>query len=153
VTRSEQAAQRRRGSASASQQAAQRRRGSASASQRLLAAFFTLTGTLHFVRPRDYEAIVPPQVPMHREVVAISGVAEIVGALSVIPLRTRPFARWWLLGLLLAVFPANIYMAVRPEEVAERGVAADRLPRWMLWARLPLQPLMAVWVWRATGRR
>ena len=121
--------------------------------QRLLAAFFTLTGTLHFVRPRDYEAIMPPQVPMHKEMVAISGVAEIVGALAVIPAGSRRFARWWLLGLLVAVFPANIYMAIRPEEVAERGVAADRIPRWMLWARLPLQPLMAVWVWRATAER
>ena len=56
-------------------------------------------------------------------------------------------------GLLIAVFPANIYMAVRPEEVAKRGVAADRIPRWLLWARLPLQPLMAIWVWRATASR
>jgi uncharacterized membrane protein len=122
-------------------------------SQRLLAAFFTLTGTLHFVRPRDYEAIVPPQLPMHKEIVAVSGVAELVGALAVIPPRSRTFARWWLLGLLVAVFPANIYMAIHPEEVAERGVAADRIPRWMLWARLPLQPLMAFWVWRATAPR
>ena len=122
-------------------------------SQRLLAAFFTLTGTLHFVRSSDYEAIVPPQLPMHKEIVAVSGVAEIVGALAVVPPGSRTFARWWLLALLVAVFPANIYMAVRPEEVAERGVAADRIPRWMLWARLPLQPLMAVWVWRATAPR
>jgi uncharacterized membrane protein len=121
--------------------------------QRLLAAFFTLTGTLHFVRARDYEAIVPPQLPMHKEIVAVSGVAEIVGALTVIPPSSRTFARWWLLALLVAVFPANVYMALRPDEVAKRGVAADRIPRWMLWARLPLQPLMAVWVWRATAPR
>jgi uncharacterized membrane protein len=122
------------------------------ASQRALSAFFILAGTLHFVRPREYEAIVPPQLPMHREIVAVSGVAEIVGALAVIPRGTRRFARWWLLALLAAVFPANIYMTLRPEEVAERGVAADRIPRILLWARLPLQPLMAFWVWRATAR-
>ncbi|HEX2128624.1 MAG TPA: DoxX family protein [Solirubrobacterales bacterium] len=120
--------------------------------QRLLAAFFTFAGTMHFLRPREYEAIVPPQVPMHREVVAISGVAEIVGGLAVLPRRSRTFARWWLLGLLAAVFPANIYMALRPDDVAKRGVAADRIPRWALYARLPLQPLMALWVWRATRR-
>ena len=119
-------------------------------SQRLLAAFFTFAGTMHFLRPREYEAIVPPQVPMHKEVVVISGIAEIVGGLAVISPRSRRFARWWLLGLLTAVFPANVYMAVRPEEVAERGVAADRIPAVLLWARLPLQPLMALWVWRAT---
>ena len=119
-------------------------------SQRLLAAFFTIAGTMHFLRPREYEAIVPPQVPMHKEMVVISGVAEIVGGLAVLSPRSRPFARWWLLGLLTAVFPANVYMALRPEEVAERGVAADRIPTFLLWARLPLQPLMALWVWRAT---
>ena len=124
-----------------------------SPSQRLLSGFFTLAGTMHFVRPREYEAIVPPQLPMHREVVAISGVAELIGACALIPARTRRFARWWLLGLLAAVFPANVYMTLRPEEVAERGVAADRIPAWVLWARLPLQPLMALWVWRATALR
>jgi uncharacterized membrane protein len=120
--------------------------------QRTLAAFFTVAGLMHFARPREYEAIMPPQLPMHREAVVVSGIAEIAGGLAVISPRTRPAARWWLLGLLAAVFPANVYMTVRPEEVAERGVPADRIPAWMLWARLPLQPLMALWVWRATAR-
>ena len=119
-------------------------------SQTLLAAFFTFAGTMHFLRPREYEAIVPPQLPAHKEIVAISGVAEIVGGLAVIPPASRRFARWWLLGLLTAVFPANIYMTLKPEEVAERGVAADRIPAVLLWLRLPLQPLMALCVWRAT---
>lgn len=120
-------------------------------SQRLLAAFFTFAGTMHFLRPREYRAIVPPQLPMPREIVVVSGVAEVVGGLAVIGERTRnPFARWWLLGLLAAVFPANVYMAMRPDEVAQRGVAANRIPTVLLWARLPLQPLMALWVWRAT---
>jgi uncharacterized membrane protein len=118
--------------------------------QQALAAFFTFAGIMHFVRPREYEAIVPPQLPRHREAVIVSGVAEIVGGLAVIPRATRGLARWWLLALLAAVFPANVYMTLRPEEVARRGVAADRIPAWMLWARLPLQPLMALWVWRAT---
>ena len=119
--------------------------------QRSLAVFFTFAGVMHFLRPREYEAIVPPQVPMPREAVVVSGVAEIVGGLAVIPRPTRRFARWWLLGLLAAVFPANVYMTLRPDEVAERGVPADRIPAWMLWGRLPLQPLMALWVWRATA--
>lgn len=119
-------------------------------SQRLLAGFFTFAGVMHFVRPRAYEAIMPPQIPRHREAVVISGVAEIAGGLAVIPRRTRGFARWWLLGLLAAVFPANVYMAISPDAVTERGVPADRIPAWMLWGRLPLQPLMAWWVWRAT---
>jgi len=90
----------------------------------------------------------PPYIPYHREAVAISGAAEIVGGLAVVPRRTRPLARWWLLALLVAVFPANVHMAVNPEQV--RGLDLKRIPRWALWARLPLQPLAMLWVWRAT---
>lgn len=114
-----------------------------------IAAFFTVTGTLHFVRPRSFEAIVPPAIEsMKKEAVAVSGVAEIVGGLAVLHPATRRFGRWWLLGLLLSVYPANIHMAVNPEQV--NGLDLKRIPRWTLWARLPLQPLAMLWVWRAT---
>jgi uncharacterized membrane protein len=103
---------------------------------------------MHFVVPRSYEAMVPPSLQRRREAVAVSGVAEIVGGLAVILPRSRRFARWWLLGLLLAVFPANVHMALNPEQV--RGLDLGRIPRWALWARLPLQPLAMLWVWRAT---
>jgi uncharacterized membrane protein len=112
-----------------------------------LATFFTFMGTMHFVIRRSFEAIVPANVPA-REAVAVSGVAEIAGGLAVLHPRTRPLARWWLLGLLLAVFPANIHMAVNPEQI--KGLDLQRVPRWALWARLPLQPLAMLWVWRAT---
>jgi uncharacterized membrane protein len=108
---------------------------------------------MHFIRPRAYEAIMPPYVPMHREAVVVSGLAEIVGGLAVLSPATRGFARWWLMSLLVAVFPANVYMATNAVDVAERGVPADRIPRWMLWARLPLQPLLMWWAWRATASR
>jgi uncharacterized membrane protein len=118
-------------------------------SRRLLAAFFSLTGTLHFVIPRGFEAIVPPAIADRKaEVVAVSGVAEIVGGLAVLHPRTRGLARWWLLALLLAIFPANIHMAVSPEQI--KGLDLDKIPRWALWARLPLQPLAMYWIWRAT---
>ena len=103
---------------------------------------------MHFVIPRRYESIMPPSLPRHREAVVLSGVAEIVGGAAVLASPTRRFARWWLLGLLVAVFPANVHMAVNPEQVD--GLDLDRLPRWALWARLPLQPLAMLWVWRAT---
>jgi uncharacterized membrane protein len=119
-----------------------------SRSQKALAGFFAFAGTMHFVKPRAYEAMMPPSLPNHREAVVISGVAEIAGAVAVLSPRGRRFARWWLLALLAAVFPANIHMAVNPEQV--RGLDLDRLPRWALWARLPLQPLAMLWVWRAT---
>lgn len=116
-------------------------------SQKGLAAFFGFAGTMHFVVPRAYEAMMPPSFPRHRESVVVSGVAEIAGAAAIVPARTRRLAGWWLLALLVAVFPANLHMAVRPE--AHRGLL-KRVPRWALWARLPLQPLAMVWVWRAT---
>lgn len=120
--------------------------------QGLLALTFTVAGSLHFIRPRAYQAIVPPYVPRHREAVLVSGAAEIVGGLAVVSPATRRFGRWWLLGLLVAVFPANLHMALHPAEVARRGVPADRIPRWLLWARLPVQALFMAWAWRATDR-
>ena len=112
-----------------------------------LAAFFNLTGILHFVIPRSYEAMVPEPVPA-KEAVAISGVAEILGGLAVLHPATRRLGRWWLLALLIAVFPANAHMAINPEQI--RGLDLKKVPRWALWARLPLQPLAMLWVWRAT---
>ncbi len=59
--------------------------------------------------------------------------------------RTRRLAGLGLVALLAAVFPANLYMARDPDRF-------PRIPRWALYARLPLQPLMMRWAWRATRR-
>src|SRR5690349_18524362 len=118
-------------------------------SRRGLAAFFAFAGAMHFVRPRFYEAIVPPSLEERKkEIVAVSGVAEIAGAAAVLHPASRRLGRWWLLALLVAVFPANVHMAVNPEQVP--GLDLKKVPRWALWARLPLQPLAMLWVWRAT---
>ena len=119
-------------------------------SQRALAAFFSFAGIMHFVIPKTYEAIVPDYVPMSPEAAVFhSGWAELAGGIAVIPPATRSFARWWLIGLLLAVFPANVHMAVSPEQI--RGLDVRKVPRWTLWARLPLQLAAIRWVWRATA--
>jgi len=118
-------------------------------SRRALAAFFSFTGSMHFVQPGFFEAIVPPAIEsMKKEAVVVSGIAEIAGAVAVLHPATRRLGRWGLLGLLLAVFPANVHMAVNPEQV--KGLDLSKVPRWALWARLPLQPLAMLWVWRAT---
>ena len=75
--------------------------------------------------------------------VAVGGVHHIGLGRFAFLARTR-----CLLALLLAVFPANVHMAVSPEQV--KGLDLGRVPRWALWARLPLQPLCMLWVWRAT---
>ncbi len=115
-------------------------------SRALLGAFWIAAGVNHFVSPRFYEAIVPPSLKKHsRLVVQASGVAEVAGGAAVfIPGARRP-AGLWLIGVLLAVFPANIYMAREPERFKS-------IPRWALYARLPLQPLAMLWAWRATRR-
>ena len=115
-------------------------------SQRALAAFFIAAGVNHFVIPRAYERIVPPPLARHRRrVVQLSGIAEIAGGAAVLAPGTRRAGGWWLIALLAAVFPANLYMARVPERF-------PRIPRLALYARLPLQPLMAWWAWRATRR-
>lgn len=106
--------------------------------------FWAVAGAMHFVRPSFYEAIVPPPLQRYKREVAIaSGIAELVGALAVVPRRTRRSARRWLLATLLAVYPANVYMALEPERFR-------RIPRSLLWARLPLQGLFAWITWRGT---
>lgn len=110
--------------------------------RRALAAFWVLAGVVHFVRPKPYEAIVPAYLRrFKREVVIASGVAEVAGGLGVLAQRTRPAARWWLLATLAGVFPANVDMAVHAERFPQ-------IPRWALWARLPLQGLLGWAVWR-----
>lgn len=117
--------------------------GSGSKPPRLLAVLFTLAGVNHFVMPKPYRRIVPPGFGDPATVVAVSGIAEVIGGLGVLPRRTRRLAGLWLVGLLAAVFPANLYMALRPQRFVP-------IPRWALFLRLPLQPLMMWWALRAT---
>jgi len=106
--------------------------------------FWLANGLNHFAHPKFYESIVPPPLDRwKREVNVACGVAELAGAAAVLPARTRPAARWWLLATLLAVYPANIHMAMRPERF-------PRYRRELLWARLPFQGLFALLTWRGT---
>jgi uncharacterized membrane protein len=108
------------------------------------AVFWIVAGALHFAIPRQYEAIVPPRIARwKREAVAVSGIAEIVGGVAVLPDRTRRGARWWLLATLVAVYPANIHMAVNSKDF-------ERIPAPALWARLPVQFLFGWVTWRGT---
>jgi uncharacterized membrane protein len=115
-------------------------------SRRSLAIFFIGAGANHFVMPRAYRQIVPPRLGhAAARLVVVSGLAEIAGGAGVLLPRVRRPAGLWLIALLAAVFPANVYMARAPERFR-------RIPRWALYARLPLQPLMMWWAWEATRR-
>ena len=98
---------------------------------------YLAAGTAHFLFTRAYERILPDYLPAHHEMVLLSGAAEICGGLGMlIPGRRRAVA-WGLVCLLIAVFPANLWMAQHPELFPE-------VPPWLLWLRLPLQ-LPLIW--------
>jgi uncharacterized membrane protein len=109
-----------------------------------LALLFVSAGLLHFIRPETFLRIVPPVLPAPRLLVLLSGVAEVAGGLGLLLPATRRLAGWGLLALLVAVFPANVYMVGLADEL--------HLPAWVLWVRLPLQPLLMWAVWRAANR-
>jgi uncharacterized membrane protein len=90
-------------------------------------------------------AIMPDYLPAHKELVAASGVAEIAGGAGILVERTRKPAAWWMIATLVAVFPANVNMAVHSERF-------KRVPRWALYARLPLQALFIWDVWHSAIR-
>jgi uncharacterized membrane protein len=112
-------------------------------SRALLGLFFVVAGIAHFIMPTPYLAIMPPYIPWPAGMVALTGIAEILGGLGVLFRSTRRAAGAWLIALLIAVFPANVYAITTDMEIGGYAV-----PVWMLWARLPLQLLLIAWVWR-----
>ena len=111
--------------------------------------FFLAGGIGHFMFSSFFMAIVPPYIPMPVLMVATSGVCELAGALGLLMTRTRRAAGIGLLLLIVAVFPANVYMAQHPEQF-------DAFAPWLLYARLPLQLVLLVWVgfaMRSAGQR
>jgi uncharacterized membrane protein len=111
-----------------------------------LALFFVLAGLNHFRIPEFYLSMIPPPLPPE-PVNVISGLAEILLGIAVLIPRTRRLAGWGLIALLIAVFPANIYAAIKG------SIAGLDAPSWTLWARLPFQFLFLAWVWAVTLRK
>jgi uncharacterized membrane protein len=105
-----------------------------------LGGLFVLAGILHFLSPDKYLRIMPPYLPWHPELVAVSGAFEVaLGVLLLIP-RVSALAAWGLIALLIAVFPANIHMAINTELFPE-------FPPTALWIRLPLQGVLIAWAY------
>ena len=108
-----------------------------------LSTFFIYFGVDHFINPDFYLSIMPPSFPLHEEAVYISGFFEIVGGIGVLIPRFRKIAGWGLVALLIAVYPANIYMAISPE-------AFPDIPIEILYFRLVLQFLFFYWAYSVT---
>jgi len=112
----------------------------------LMAALYVAAGVMHFVNPGFYVQIMPPYLPWHWELVYLSGVIEIVlGVLLVIP-ATQRAAAWGIILLLIAVFPANLHMAMAnvqfdpPSPLGQPSETAN-------WIRLPMQLVLILWAW------
>ncbi len=106
----------------------------------VLASIMVGIGVLHFLMPGPFVQIVPARLPAPLVLVLVSGFVEVLGGVGLLVPRVRRAASFGLVLLYLAVFPANINMALHPEISAPYG-----LPGWSLWARLPLQAVFIAW--------
>ncbi|HEY5078815.1 MAG TPA: DoxX family protein [Opitutaceae bacterium] len=106
----------------------------------VLAVFFVVAGANHFRSPATYLGMIPPWLPWPEGLNAISGACEILGGVGILVPRMRMAAGWGLVALLVAVFPANLHVALM-----------GRMPGFdfsatTLWLRLPLQAALVAWV-------
>jgi len=121
----------------------------------LLALLFLFAGTVHLTSPALFLPVMPPFIPFHFLCIIASGVCELLGGIGLLlPKVVSPtFTGWGLVLLLLAIFPANIYMAISHVQLPGHSI-----PSWLEWARLPFQPLLifaVVWVtniWPKTAK-
>jgi uncharacterized membrane protein len=111
----------------------------------LMGGLYIVAGIGHFVATRIYERIMPAYLPAHHTLVLVSGVAEIAGGIGVLLPPTRRAAAWGIVLLLIAVWPANLWMAQHTE-------LFPSVPQWAEWLRLPLQLPLIWWAWCYTKR-
>ncbi|MCF2487878.1 MauE/DoxX family redox-associated membrane protein [Dyadobacter sp. CY347] len=111
----------------------------------IMAALYIFTGTMHFLRPKGFMQIMPKFVPWHYQLVLVSGICEIAFALLLLFPATRPIGAWLIIILLVAVFPANIQMAITFYQKQNPYL-------WLAILRLPLQFVLIWWAWLYTGK-
>ncbi len=110
--------------------------------QILLSLFIIIAGTLHFIKPEPFVKIVPDYLPYHLELVYISGFFEILFGIGLLIPSLSSAAAWGLILLFIAVFPANINMAVN--NIPIQGVPQNQI---LYWLRLPFQAVLIAWAW------
>lgn len=113
----------------------------------ILSVSIIVVGITHFVKPEQYARIVPPQLPYPFELVYISGFFEILGGIGLLIPFVSVAAAWGLLALFIAVFPANINLAIN-------NIPIEGIPHhpFLYWARLPFQAVLIAWAWWYTRR-
>jgi uncharacterized membrane protein len=113
----------------------------------LMGVFYILAGVNHFRVPEFYLPMMPPYLPWHAELVALSGVAEVALGVAVLVPGLRRLAAWGIIALLIAVFPANIHIALHNVPIGGAAEGAGILN----WVRLPFQAVLIAWAWWYTG--
>jgi uncharacterized membrane protein len=114
----------------------------------LAAILYVGSGILHFAKTDTYIMVMPPYIPWHLALVRISGFCEILGGIGLLVPATRRLAAWGLVALLIAVLPANVYMATNPVQADAVGISAA-----LRWGRLPLQLVLITWLlWCSKSR-
>lgn len=108
----------------------------------VIAAFFFIGGVAHFVFTDVFVRIMPNYLGYQKELVLISGVFELLGAIGILFPSTRLLAGYGLIVLIIAVFPANINMAIHHQDYKS-------IPELLLWLRLPLQFFFVWFVWQS----
>jgi uncharacterized membrane protein len=110
----------------------------------LMGPMYVVAGALHFIVPELYVQVVPPIFPAALALVYLSGLAEIAVGVGVLIPRTRRLAAWGTVAVLVAVFPANVYMAT--SGVVVEGMPGGGDPSALVrWGRLPLQGVLLLW--------
>lgn len=104
----------------------------------LMSGFYIFAGVMHFIKPRMYIKIIPPYLPNPTLLNALAGLFEIILGLGLLFESTRSLAAYGIILLLIAVFPANVYMYQK----GSKGI-----PKWILLLRLPMQLLLIGWAY------
>ncbi len=112
----------------------------------LMGIIFILAGANHLVNPNFYLKIMPSYLPMHLQLVYLSGLAEIIAGALLIPIKTRKVGAWCIIALLIAVFPANVQMSIDEYGKGE-------MMFYLSLIRLPLQFLLIYWAWVFTKEK
>lgn len=109
----------------------------------LMSVVYVFAGVMHLARPEYYRPMMPPYLPAHDFLIFVSGLAELGFGILVVDAKTRRWAAWGLIALLIAIFPANIHIALHNVPVFGATEGAG----FFNWIRLPFQAVFILWAW------
>ncbi len=113
----------------------------------VMGMFYAGAGVMHFANPDFYRPMMPPYLPAHDFLIYLSGAAELALGILVVDPKVRPWAAWAIIALLIAIFPANLHIALHDIPIGGAVEGAGALN----WVRLPFQGVFILWAWWYTG--